>query len=127
MSTVKMTDLPVFMDIKSLASYLEMFIGKYETAVQLDGSLSKTSNPNAVLYFRDTSTGKFFQLNGDTRREAIERFIQIIASHGENCLVINPESESRSRFSLLIVGSEKPDGWFCYEFKYLPISRSKAA
>lgn len=117
MSSVKISKEPAFYDLRSLAEYLQTFLSNNPDAVQLDGSTTKKSNPSATVYFFFDRSKKFFQLNGDTTCQSIVGFLFHFKSSGNECLDYIPPTETKTRGSLRLRGSKKPNGWYCYEYE----------
>ncbi|MBD64743.1 MAG: hypothetical protein CME62_06025 [Halobacteriovoraceae bacterium] len=98
----------------SLYNLLESWVNSSPDEVQLDGSKAKTSNPKGWIYF--ISGPKFYKINGDTTKDAVETFLSLHKEHDgefEDIFEV-AQTDSGKECLRLRDNSDKAHGWYCY-------------
>lgn len=96
--------------VKEAMELLNYWVKTRGSAVQIDGSVTYTSNRNGWITF--PFMGRKYKLNGDTKDYAVVRALkkyQEIRNSKDLFLIEGG--------MLRITGDKEPDGWYCYSTK----------
>ncbi|MGQ0506938.1 MAG: hypothetical protein ACT4TC_16630 [Myxococcaceae bacterium] len=103
--------------ISELAQELKRFLGMHPRACQLDVSVTPGSNPRRLFTFQfSTPMGvRKFGLHGDTKRAAIEKFVELAAKARkfEDVLTLAPTKGKNYKVVLHCAGGDEL-GWYSY-------------